>query len=41
VEDATLDAVFGAVPGAAPHPLPATVEKCMRKPDDPEDEVMR
>jgi phospholipase/carboxylesterase len=41
VEDATLDAVFGPVPGSAPHPLPAKVEKCMRKPDDPADEIMR
>jgi predicted esterase len=29
VKDAFLDAVFGPVPGAPPHPLPATVEKCM------------
>ena len=41
VKDATLDAVFGPVAGAAPHPLPASVEKCMRKPDDPIDEIMR
>ena len=35
VKDAFLDAAFGAVPGAAAHPLPATVERCMRRPDDP------
>lgn len=35
VKDAFLDVVFGAVPGAPPHPLPTTVEKCLRSPDDP------
>jgi phospholipase/carboxylesterase len=34
-KDAFLDAVFGPMPGAPPHPLPAQVEKCMRKPDAP------
>jgi phospholipase/carboxylesterase len=29
VKDAFLDAAFGAVPGAPPHPLPAAVEKCI------------
>ena len=35
VKDGFLDAVFGAVPGAPPHPLPTTIEKCLRTPDDP------
>lgn len=30
VKDAFLDAVFGPIPGAPPHPLPPTNEKCMR-----------
>jgi phospholipase/carboxylesterase len=34
VKDATLDAVFGPVAGAPPHPLPAQVEKCIRQPED-------
>jgi phospholipase/carboxylesterase len=29
VKDAFLDAAFGALPGAPPHPLPASVEKCI------------
>jgi predicted esterase len=35
VKDAFLDAVFGLVPGAPAHPLPAKVEKCMSRPNDP------
>ena len=41
VKDAFLDAVFGPVAGAPPHPLAASVDKCMRRHDDPEDEIMR
>jgi hypothetical protein len=34
VKDAFLDAVFGPLPGAPPHPLPASVERCMAPPHD-------